>query len=193
MAIRRSDRVRLARLADPRLREERLAVEERAALRKRLNFFRRVAILLAVEDVDPESTCIARKLREAEAALAAMPRIPELAKTDTGSLARSDARSIGDWQPRSRDQPPPRIEEPIKGAIERLMTRYRTELMDADLTRMSAFDLYAWCLSQHGETYAEAAAAAQKAAANLLLRLDELPDEPTDEDIERALSAEENQ
>jgi hypothetical protein len=185
--------MRLARLAGPRLREERRAVEERIALRKRLGFFGRVAILLAVEEADPESTCIADRYREAKAALAAIPDTPELAKADAAYLARSAGRWSEDWQPRPRYQPPPRVEEPIKSAIERLMRRYRTDLRDSDLTKMSAFDLYAWCLSRHGETYDEAAAECEKAAKDLLLRLDRLPDDPTEEDIERALSAEENQ
>jgi hypothetical protein len=58
---------------------------------------------------------------------------------------------------------------------------------------MSAFDLYCCCLSKHGTSYAEAAPKAQEAAENLLLRLDGLPDDPTDEDIERAVYAQENQ
>jgi hypothetical protein len=193
MAIRVSDRRRLAALADPRRREERHAVEERVALRKRLSFFGRVAILLAVEEVDPESTCIADRYREVKAALAAIPDTPELEKADAAYLARSDGRWSEDWQPRPRYQPPPRVEEPIKSAIERLMGRYRTDLRDSDLTKMSAFDLYTWCLSRHGETYDEAAAACQAAAKDLLLRLDQLPDDPTEEDIDRVLSAEENQ
>jgi hypothetical protein len=193
MAIRVSDRRRLAALADPRLREERHAVEERVALRKRLRFFGRVAILLAVEEVDPESTCIADRYREAKAALAAIPDTPELEKADAAYLARSDGRWNEDWQPRPRYQPPPRVEEPIKSAIERLMRRYRTDLRDSDLTKMSAFDLYTWCLSRHGETYEEAAAECKKAAKDLPLRLTNVPDDPTQEDISPVLSAEENQ
>jgi hypothetical protein len=193
MAIRVSDRRRLAALADPCLREERYAVEERVALRRRLRFFGRVAILLAVEEVDPESTCIADRYREAKAALAAIPDTPELEKADAAYLARSDGRWSEDRQPRPRYPPPPRVDEPIRSAIERLMRRYRTDLRDSDLTKMSAFELYTWCLSRHGETYDEAAAECKKAAKDLLLRLGQLPDDPTEEDIERAPSAEENQ
>ena len=58
---------------------------------------------------------------------------------------------------------------------------------------MSAFDLYTWCLSRHGETYEEAAAECKKAAKDLLLRLNNLPDGPIQEDIAPVLSAEENQ
>jgi hypothetical protein len=185
MAIRRADRARLARLAGPRLREAHDAVEDRAKLRNKLCFFRRVALLLAVAEVEPESTCIARRLHEAEAALAAIPDTPELAKADEAYLACLDTRSIDDWQtPRYR--PPPRVEEPIKSAIERLMTRYRTDLTDIDLATHSPFELFAWCLSRHGATYDEAADKARKAAEDLLLLIDELPNDPMLDDPARA-------
>jgi hypothetical protein len=185
MAIRRADRARLARLAGPRLREAHDAVEDRAKLRNKLCFFRRVALLLAVAEVEPESTCIARRLHEAEAALAAIPDTPELAKADEAYLACLDTRSIDDWQtPRYR--PPPRVEEPIKSAIERLMTRYRTDLTDIDLATHSPFELFAWCLSRHGATYDEAADQARKAAEDLLLLIDELPNDPMLDDPARA-------
>src|SRR5205085_8190126 len=138
MAIRRTDRLRLARLAGPRLREARHAVEDRARLRNKLCFFRRVALLLAVAEVEPESTCIARRLHEAEAALAAIPDTPELAKADEAYLACLDTRSIDDWQtPRYR--PPPRVEEPVKSAIERPMPRYRNRLPDINLAPKQPF------------------------------------------------------
>jgi hypothetical protein len=185
MAIRRADRTRLARLAGPRVWAERHAVEDRAKLRNKLCFFRRVALLLAVAAVEPESTCIARRLHEAEAALAAIPDTPELAKADEAYLACLDTRSIDDWQtPRYR--PPPRVEEPVKSAIERLMTRYRTDLTDIDLATHSPFELFAWCLSRHGESYDEAAAAAAKAAENLLLRFDAERDKAAPAAAERA-------
>jgi len=185
--------MRLARLAGPRLREERHALEERVALRKRLRFFGHVAILLAVEEADPESTCIADRYREAEAALAAIPDTPELQKADAAYLARSDGRGSKDWQPRPRYHPPPRVEEPIKSAIERLMRRYRTDLRDSDLAEMSAFDLYAWCLSRHGETYDEAAAECEKAARDLLLKLKAERDDAESGDSERAYLAQQSQ
>ena len=192
MAIRRTDRLRLARLAGPRLRDARDAVEERARLRNRLCFFRRVTLLLAVAEVDPERTCIARRLDEAEAALAAIPDTPELAKADEAYLACLDTRSIDDWQtPRYR--PPPHVEEPIKSAIERLMTRYRTDLTDIDLATHSPFELFAWCLSRHGATIDEAAEPIAKAAENLLLAAGALPDEAAPDDPERADLTEENQ
>jgi len=192
MAIRRADRARLARLAGPRLREAHDAVEDRAKLRNKLRFFRRVALLLAVAEVEPESTCIARRLHEAEAALAAIPDTPELAKADEAYLACLDTRSIDDWQtPRYR--PPPRVEEPIKSAIERLMTRYRTDLTDIDLATHSPFELFAWCLSRHGATYDEAADKARKAAEDLLLLIDELPNDPTLGDAARGDLIEEHQ
>jgi len=192
MAIRRADRARLARLAGPRLREAHDAVEDRAKLRNKLRFFRRVALLLAVAEVEPESTCIARRLHEAEAALAAIPDTPELAKADEAYLACLDTRSIDDWQtPRYR--PPPRVEEPIKSAIERLMTRYRTDLTDIDLATHSPFELFAWCLSRHGATYDGAADKARKAAEDLLLLIDELPNDPTLGDAARGDLIEEYQ
>ena len=192
MAIRRADRARLARLAGPRVWAERHAVEERFKLRNKLCFFRRVALLLAVAEVDPERTCIARRLHEAEAALAAIPDTPELAKADEAYLACLDTRSIDDWQtPRYR--PPPRVEEPIKSAIERLMTRYRTDLTDIDLATHSPFELFAWCLSRHGATYDEAADKARKAAEDLLLLIDELPNDPTPDDPTRTDLIEEHQ
>ena len=193
MAIRRTDRLRLARLAGPRLRDARDAVEDRAKLRNRLCFIRRVALLLAVAEVDPERTCIARRLDEAEAALAAIPDTPELAKADEAYLACLDTRSIGDWQTTPRYRPPRRVEGPVKSAIERLMTRYRTDLTDIDLATHSPFELFAWCLSRHGATYDEAADKARKAAEDLLLLIDELPNDPTPGDPARAGLVEEHQ
>ena len=186
MAIRRADRTRLARLAGPRVWAERHAVEDRAKLRNKLCFFRRVALLLAVAEVEPESTCIARRLHEAEAALAAIPDTPELAKADEVYLARLDTRSIDDWQTTPRYRPPRRVEGPVKSAIERLMTRYRTDLTDVDLATHSPVELYAWCLSRHGESYDEAATAAAKAAENLLLRFDAERDKAAPAAAERA-------
>src|SRR5438270_7528644 len=193
MAIRRTDRLRLARLAGPRLRDARDAVEERARLRHRLCFFRRVTLLLAVAEVDPERTCIARRLHEAEAALAAIPDTPELANADEAYLARLDTRSIDDWQTTPRYRPPRRVEGPVKSAIERLMTRYRTDLTDIDLATHSPVELFAWCLSRHGATYDEAADKARKAAEDLLLLIDELPNDPTPGDPARADLIEEHQ
>jgi hypothetical protein len=189
MAIRHTDRRRLARLAGPCLREERHALEERVALRW---FFLRVAILLAAEEVDPETTCIAERYREAEAALAAIPDTPELAKADAAYLARSDARWSDEGRPRRRYEPR-RLEDPAKSAIERLMSRFRTDC-EINFADASPMELYAWCLSrQQGESYEEAAAAAQKTAKNLLLRLGLLPHDPAAADIERADLAEETQ
>src|SRR5437762_3229286 len=87
----------------------------------------------------------------------------------------------------------PRVEEPIKSAIERLMTRYRTDLTDIDLATHSPFELFAWCLSRHGATYDEAADKARKAAEDLLLLIDELPNDPTPGDPARADLIEEHQ
>lgn len=190
MAIRRSDKVRLAELAGPRIWAKREEVEQRVKLRDHVSFCILIGALLTIEGVDGETTCIARELRDAEAKLAAIPDTDELDEADDAYLARTSW--VDDWQPKPRCRPP-LVEEPAERDIERRMKRYRTDLKDADPTRMSAFELYAWCLSKHGETYAEAAAAAAKAAEDLLLRLDALPDEPTQQDIEQALSAEENQ
>ena len=107
MAIRRSDHRRLARLAGTRIWAERHAAERRVELSRCLTFYRRVALLLAVEKVDPESTCIVRKLRETEAALAAIPATPELDGADEECLAHWDASGIDDWQPEPRYRPPP--------------------------------------------------------------------------------------
>src|SRR5204863_253717 len=117
---------------------------------------------------------------------------PAMAKADEAYLACLDTRSIDDWQtPRYR--PPPRVEEPIKSAIERLMTRYRTDLTDIDLATHSPFELFAWCLSRHGATYDEAADKARKAAEDLLLLIDELPNDPTLGDAARGDLIEEHQ
>jgi hypothetical protein len=192
MAIRVSGRRRLARLAGPRLWQERNAVEERVKLRDRHSFSLFVAILLDIEGVDPESTCIMDCYREAEAGLDAIPDTPELEWADEEYLARWDASWIDDLQRKSRYRPPLREEKTVEGEAERLMKRYRTG-GEIDFAKAPAFDLFAWCLSRRGETYEEAAAACETAAKDLLLRLDRLPDDPTEEDIERALSAEENQ
>ena len=194
MAIHRSDRVRLARLAGPRLRAERAEVERRIKLRDRTRFRTAVGLLLQLEGIDPEATCVAGEIEEAEAELAAIPDTEALREADEAYLARTSW--VDEWKPRPRYRPPV-VEEPIERKIERRMKRYRTDLKNADLTRMSVFDLYCWCLSHYSDNYNEAAAAsgkaAERAAKDLLLFLDTLPDDPTDEDIERALSAEENQ
>jgi hypothetical protein len=194
MAIRRSDKVRLARLAGPRLWEERRVVEERVKLRDRARFRTAVGVLLCLEGIDPETTCIARAIEEAEAALDAIPDSEELERTDEAYLARTSW--FDEWQPKSRYRPP-RVEEPIERDIERRMKRYRTDGKNPDLAKLSVFDLYCWCLSHYGESYDEAAGAsgkaAEEAAKDLLLFLDTLPDNPSDEDIERAISARKNQ
>jgi hypothetical protein len=73
------------------------------------------------------------------------------------------------------------------------MGRYRTDCRDIDVATASVFDLLAWCLARHGATVAEAQDDIDEAAKDLELLLDRLPDDPTEEDIERALAAEENQ
>jgi len=54
-------------------------------------------------------------------------------------------------------------------------------------------ELLAWCLSRHGATIAEAADNIAKAAADLQLVRDELPEDAKPEDLERALLTKENQ
>jgi len=152
---------------------------------------RKIAAQLQVVNLKRRDVRLLERLRERRLKvwLAEVGRETER-QADEAYLARTSW--VEDWQPRSRYRPP-RAEEPVEREIERLMQRYRTDLNDSDPTKMSAFDLCAWCLSRHGESYEEAAAAAQKAARNLLLAIDGLPEDPTDEDIERAVSALENQ
>jgi hypothetical protein len=193
MAIRPSDRRRLARLAGPRVWAKREEVERRVKLRDQIGFCVLVGTLLTIEGVDPETTCIPARVGEAQAELAAIPDTPELEQADEDYLAREDPGWVDDWQRKARYRPLPREEKTPESEIERLMGRYRTDCKDVDLSTRSSFELYAWCLSRHGATYEEAAAECDKAAEDLLLRLDELPDDPTPEDIERVLLAEEKQ
>jgi hypothetical protein len=194
MAIRRGDRQRLARLAMPLVWAERHAVERRVELRKSVAQSELIEGLLLLEGVDPESTCVMRDLREAEAALAAIPDTPELRETDDDYLARADTRWIDEeWERGRRYRPPPRAQKTFRGEVERLIGRYRTDVRDKDLTKASPLELLAWCLSRHGATVDEAADDVEKAAADLLLLLDELPEDATPEDIECALLAQENQ
>jgi hypothetical protein len=187
MAIRRSDRARLARLAGPRLWAKRNEVERRVELREDVRFCTLVSIMLTAEGVDPETTCVPRHLREAQAELAAIPDTPELEDADDDYLAREDPGWIDDWQPKPRYRPPPRQEKTAKGEIERLMGRYRTDCKDMDITKHSDFELFAWCLSQHGATYREAAPECAKAAKDLLLDLGLLPQGATEKDLEDSI------
>jgi hypothetical protein len=194
MAIRRNDRRRLARLAMPLVATKRNEVERRVQWRAEVAFCEHVEALLRLEGVDPESTCILRHLREAEAQLAAIPDTPALQEADEAYLARLDTRWVDEeWKRGQRYRPPPREEKTFEGEVERLMGRYRTDIQNKDLTKASVMELYAWCLSRHGATIEEATADIAKAVKNLQLRLDQLPDDATEEDIERALLAEEHQ
>ena len=194
MAIRANDRRRLARLAAPRILAQRDAVERRAGLREQRDFFEGVAMLLAIEGIDPQTTSVAIRLRDAEAKLAAIPDTPELEKADEEYLASADTRWIDEEQEKGRRyRPPAREEESFESEIERLMGRYRTDRRETDLTKASPLELYAWCLSRHGATYDEAAADVARTAQDLLLVLEALPEDATEDDIERALSALENQ
>lgn len=187
MAIRQSDRARLARLAGPRLWARRHEVEHRFGLREDVRFCTLVGIMLMAEGVDPETTCVPRHLREAREALAAIPDTPELEQADDDYLDREDPGWIDDWQPKPRYQPPPRQEKTAKGEIDRLIGRFRTDCKDMDITKHSLFDLFAWCLSKHGASYAEAAPECAKAAKDLLLDLDLLPEGATAKDLEDSI------
>jgi hypothetical protein len=192
MAIRRSDRRRLARLAMPLVYARRHAVERRVELRGSVAFYEYLGDLLLFEDIDPESTCVMRDLREVEAALAAIPDTPELRQADEDYLARTDTSWVDqEWERGRRYRAPPRAEKTFKGEVERLIGRYRTDVTDQDHAKASPMELLAWCLSRHGATIDEAADDIAKAAEDLQLVLDQLPEDATPEDIERALFAEE--
>jgi hypothetical protein len=194
MAIRRADRARLARLAAPLVWAERHAVHRRVALRGAVAEFERICVLLTIEGIDPESTCVPGRLREAKAGLAAIPDTPELRRADDEYRARVDTSWVDEeWERGRRYRPPPREEKTYRGEIERLIGRYRTDATHIDLATRSPMELLAWCLSRHGATIDEAAHDIAKAAEDLLLALDQLPDDATPEDIERALLAAENQ
>jgi hypothetical protein len=115
MAIRRSDRRRLARLAIPLVYARRHAVERRVELRQSVAFSEYLGDLLLFEGIDPESTCVMRDLREAEAALAAIPDTPELRQADEDYLARADTSWVDEeWERGRRYRPPPREEKPSR-------------------------------------------------------------------------------
>ena len=194
MAIRRNDRRRLARLAMPLVADRRNEVNLRVALRRSLGFFEYLHSLLLLEGIDPERTCLPGRLREAEAQLAAIPDTPELQRADEQSLARADFGWVDEeWERGRRYRPPAHEERTRESEIDRLIGRYRTDCQDIDLATRSPFELLAWCLSRHGANFDEAADEVAEAAEDLQLLLDQLPDDPTEEDIERLLSAEENQ
>src|SRR5438132_11257184 len=177
MAIRPSDRRRLARLAMPLVLARRDAVDGRESLRNRVAFFEQLGALLLIEQIDPESTCLMDRLRETEAALAAIPDTPELRRADEEYLARVDTRWVdAEWRRGRRYRPPPREEKTFAGEVQRLIGRYRTDVTDKDLAEASPIELLAWCLSRHGATLEEAADNVAKAAEDLLLEPGALPD-----------------
>src|SRR6266446_2186620 len=168
MAIRPSDRRRLARLAMPLVVARRDAVERRVGRRALVAEFELICMLLAIEDVDPESTCVPGRLREVEAALAAIPDTPELRRADEAYLARADTSWVDEeWERGRRYRPPPREEKTTASEVQRLIGRYRTDVTDKDLANASPMELLAWCLSRHGATIQEAAADIAKAAEDL--------------------------
>ena len=187
MAIRPNDRRRLARLAMPLVSARRDEVNHRVELRQSVDFFEHLQALLRLEGIDPERTCAMGHLREAKATLAAIPDSPALQRADEEYLARADTGWVdAEWDRGRHYRQPAREEESFETEIERLMGRYRSDCRDIDLATRSPFDLLAWCLAQHGATVAEA-------AKDLELFLDRSRGDPTEEDIERAVSAEENQ
>ncbi|HEV8030769.1 MAG TPA: hypothetical protein VGP42_07105 [Stellaceae bacterium] len=193
MAIRRSDRARLARLAASRVHARRHEVERRVGRRQSLAFCEYLRSLLLIEGVEPETTCVMKYLREAEAELAAIPDTPELRRADEDYLARTDTCWIDqEWERKRRYRPPPREEKTLGSDVERLLGRYRTDC-EIDFATASPMELLAWGLSRHGATIDEATGNIEKAAEDLLLRLDELPDDATQEEVERALLAVEHQ
>lgn len=178
MAIRRNDRRRLARLAAPLAAARHEAVHRRVELRRSVRFFGYLHSLLRLEGIDPESTCVAIRLREAEAMLAAIPDTAELQRADAEYLAGADTRWIdAEWESGWRHRTAPREEMSFKGELERLMGRYRGDPPEFDHAAKSPFELYAWCLSRHGATVPEATKNIAKAARALLLSADERPDE----------------
>ncbi|HEX6440539.1 MAG TPA: hypothetical protein VF007_00025 [Stellaceae bacterium] len=194
MAIRPNDRRRLARLAMPLVYAKRAEVSRRMELRASFCFSKHLEALLLLEGIDPESTCVMRGLREVEAKLAAIPDTAELRQADEEYLARIDTGWIDAERQRGRRyRPPPREEKTFDSEVERLIGRYRSDIREKDFTKASPMELYAWCLSRHGATIAEATENIDEVADDLLLLLDRLPQDPTDEDLERVLAAEENQ
>ena len=194
MAIRRNDRRRLARLALPLVSARRDEVMRRVGLRRSVGFFEHLEVLLRLEGIDPEGTCVMPRLRETEATLAAIPDTPELRRADDDYLARADTGWVDrEWDRGRRYRPPPHEEKTFESEVERLIGRYRADLRERDFAACSPMELYAWCLSRHGASIAEATENIAEAAKNLLLLVRDLPEDAAPEDVERALLAEENQ
>jgi hypothetical protein len=178
----------------PLVAARRGAVEHRDELRQRVGMFELICLLLLLEEIEPESTCLIRRLREAEAELAAIPDTPALRRADEEYLARVDTGWVDEeWERGRRYRPPPCEETTPASEVQRLIGRYRTDITDKDLAKASPIELLAWCLSRHGATIEEAAGDIAEAADDLLLFLDELPDDAAPDDPERADLAEENQ
>jgi hypothetical protein len=152
MAVRRSDWARLARLAAPLVEAERSAVEHRQEARVAVRFFALVRDLLREAGIDPELTDVPRRLRAAEAELAAIPDSPALRRADQAYLARADTGWIDrEWNRRHRYRPPPAPEESGADEIRRLIGRYREREDPPVLAEASPVDLFAWCLSRRGD------------------------------------------
>ena len=166
--------MRLARLAAPPVWAERHAAEARQSLRRSRTLFELIRELLLREGIAPESTCLMRRFREAEAALAAIPDPPELERADQEYGARGDTGWIDeDWRTRPGYRPPPVAAKTFESEVERLVRRYRAEPR-IDFATASPMALLAWCLSRQDHS----AAAGSEAAAGALLSIDAPPNEP---------------
>jgi len=180
MAIRRNDRRRLARLAMPLAYARRDEVMRRVRTRESLAFYESLCGMLRLEGIDPEKTCVVGGLRAVEAWLAAIPDTPELRRADDDYLARVDTGWIDEeWRRGSRYRPPPRDEKTFGSEVERLIGRYRADPRERDFAACSPMELYAWCLSRHGASIAEAAENIAEAAQDLLLLVEGLPEDAT--------------
>jgi hypothetical protein len=148
MAVRPIDRARLARLAAPLVEAERAPILCRMELRERVDFLELVRDLLLHQGVDPESTDVMRRLRAAEAKLAAIPDTPALRRADKKYLAREDTGWIdAEFRRGRRYRPPPVEEKTWEGEVERLIGRYREDPR-IDFATTSPMCLFAWCLSR---------------------------------------------
>src|ERR1700693_3082206 len=158
MAVRRTDRARLARLAAPLVFAERAPIQRRRELRSGAAFLKLVRELLLREGIDPESTCVMGQLREDEAALAAIPDTPELREADEAYCARRNTGWIDEEWNRGRRyrRRAPVGEKTFKSEVERLIGRYRADPR-IDVTKASLRKLRAWCLSRKNDPMEQAA------------------------------------
>jgi hypothetical protein len=144
MAVRRSDRRRLARLAAPRVAARLYAVEHRRSLRSTVAMGETIRGLLEALNIEPAGTHAIRYAEGAAAELAAIPDTPELRQADTEYCERRDTGWIGQEWGRGRYRPP--IEtKTVADELKRLIKLYR-ERPAIDLAQASMYETYAWCL-----------------------------------------------